>query len=139
MARNMTSWEKQIKKALMDRDMNMSDLAKELNVSHGYIYNIVSGNRKGVEVKEKINEYLGLGTEQVETKPPVKEEQAAEEPPKEEMTHEVIIGYMILTMKNLRYSEEQIERAVHEMRYSLQHYTKREAKNVENERTKDHE
>ena len=56
----MSAWEKEIRKALIDRDMTISDLADELNVSAAYIYDIISGNRKATELRQKINEYLNI-------------------------------------------------------------------------------
>lgn len=60
MAGEMSAWEKQIRKALIDRDMKVSDLATELGVSAAYIYDIINGSRKATEVRQKINDYLNI-------------------------------------------------------------------------------
>lgn len=63
MAREMSTWEKQIRKALIDKDMSMSDLARELNISVAYIYDIISGARKATDIRQRINKYLGIEDE----------------------------------------------------------------------------
>ena len=56
----MSDWEKEVKKALIDRNMTVDDLARELNVSRAYIYEIFKGGRKATEMRQKINDYLGI-------------------------------------------------------------------------------
>lgn len=60
MPKEMNDWEKAIRHALLDKGMSLSDLAKELGISVSYLYDIVSGARKATELRQKINEYLGL-------------------------------------------------------------------------------
>lgn len=60
MPREMSAWEKAIRHALLDKGMSVSDLARELEVSNAYLYDIMSGTRKATELRQKINDYLGL-------------------------------------------------------------------------------
>ena len=60
MAGEMSAWEKEVRKGLIDRDMTVSDLATELGVSAAYIYDIINGNRKATELRQKINDFLGI-------------------------------------------------------------------------------
>ena len=63
MAREMTDYEKKVRKALIDRDMNLSDLAAETGVSVTYLYDILSGARKATKLRQEINDFLGLDGE----------------------------------------------------------------------------
>lgn len=53
-------FEKEVRKALIDRDMNLKDLAKQLQISLPYLYDILNGNRPGKEQKKKMVEILEL-------------------------------------------------------------------------------
>lgn len=56
----MNGFEKQVRKALIDKDMTIRDLATSLEVSQAYVYDILKGNRQGGKKKQKIAELLGL-------------------------------------------------------------------------------
>ena len=56
----MSAWEKEIRHKLLDRNMNMSDLAAELGVGTTYLYDTVNGNRKATDLRQKINDFLGI-------------------------------------------------------------------------------
>lgn len=56
----MNRFEKEVRKALIDRDMNLKDLAKQLQISLPYLYDILNSNRPGKEQKKKIVEILEL-------------------------------------------------------------------------------
>ena len=60
MPKEMSAWEKAIRHALLDKGMSLSDMAKELEISVSYLYDIISGARKATELRQKINDYLGL-------------------------------------------------------------------------------
>lgn len=60
MAKEMSDWEKEVRKALIDFGMTVDELAKELNVTRAYIYDIFKGGRKATEMRQKINDYLGI-------------------------------------------------------------------------------
>jgi predicted transcriptional regulator len=53
-------FEKEVRKALIDRDMNLKDLAKQLQISLPYLYDILNSNRPGKEQKKKMVEILEL-------------------------------------------------------------------------------
>ena len=59
--RNMSDFEKEVRKTLIDRGMSMSDLASELGVSASYVYDILSGRRDATDTRQKIVDFLGLG------------------------------------------------------------------------------
>lgn len=43
MKRKLSPWCKEVKKAMIDRDMSIADLAAELNLSSAYITRIING------------------------------------------------------------------------------------------------
>lgn len=61
--KKMSAWEKEVRKALIDRNMSMPDLASEVGVATAYVYDIIAGNRKATEMRQKINDFLGLDGE----------------------------------------------------------------------------
>lgn len=62
----MSEWEKQVRKALIDKDMTISDLASELQISVSYLYEILKGTRKSDEQKQRIKNLLGLDINNVD-------------------------------------------------------------------------
>lgn len=56
----MNEFEKAVRKALIDHDMKLSDLAEQLGISLTYLYDILNGNRKAEHQKKKIIEILEL-------------------------------------------------------------------------------
>ena len=58
--RKMSAYEKAVRKALIDKDMSMAELAKMFNISKTYLYDIVTGSRVAVSYKERINTFLGV-------------------------------------------------------------------------------
>ena len=58
--KEMSTWEKEVRKALIDKDMNIPDLAAVVGFNVTYLYDVFSGARKGKKVKAAINKYLGI-------------------------------------------------------------------------------
>jgi predicted transcriptional regulator len=56
----MSEFEKQVRHALLDREMSLSDLAELLGISVSYIYEIIKGTRKAENQKQQIITLLGL-------------------------------------------------------------------------------
>lgn len=56
----MNDFEKLIRKALIDRNMSIRDLAIALDISQAYIYDIFKGNRPGTKQKQRMIKFLGL-------------------------------------------------------------------------------
>ena len=56
----MNEFEKAVRKALIDKDMKLTDLANHLGISLTYLYDILAGNRKAEHQKKKIIEILEL-------------------------------------------------------------------------------
>lgn len=56
----MDSFEKQVRKALIDLDMSISDLANQLEISNAYLYDILKSARKAENQKQRIREFLKL-------------------------------------------------------------------------------
>lgn len=56
----MSTFEKQVRKALIDRDMTAADLAQALGVTPSYISDILKGSRKADAQRARIMDYLEL-------------------------------------------------------------------------------
>ena len=56
----MNEFEKAVRKALIDKDMRLTDLADAIGISLTYLYDILAGNRKAEHQKKKIIEILNL-------------------------------------------------------------------------------
>ena len=56
----MNEFEKAVRKALIDKDMKLTDLADVIGISLTYLYDILNGNRKAEHQKKKIIEILEL-------------------------------------------------------------------------------
>lgn len=61
--KEMSAWEKEVRKALIDRNMSVPDLADVIGCNVTYVYDIFSGARPGVKYVDKINDFLGLDGE----------------------------------------------------------------------------
>ncbi len=60
---NTSTWEKDVKKALIERDMTVSQLAAEIGFSRTYVSCVINGiynSNSSHSVKQKICEYLGI-------------------------------------------------------------------------------
>ncbi len=58
--REMSNYEKAVRIALIEANMTMAQLAKQLGISKTYLYDIVTGSRLAVVYKERINTFLGI-------------------------------------------------------------------------------
>lgn len=56
----MSEFEKQVKKALIDRNMTMGDLAEALGISLGYVSDLIKGKRTNAEQIRRIQDFLEL-------------------------------------------------------------------------------
>ena len=56
----MNEFEKAVRKALIDKEMKLTDLANAIGISLTYLYDILAGNRKAEHQKKKIIEILNL-------------------------------------------------------------------------------
>ena len=56
----MNEFEKAVRKALIDRDMKLTDLADAIGISLTYLYDILNENRKAEHQKKRIIEILEL-------------------------------------------------------------------------------
>ena len=59
----MNEFEKAVRHALIDRGMTLTDLANSLDLSIGYVSDILNGNRKAEMQKVRIKEFLQIGDE----------------------------------------------------------------------------
>ena len=57
------AWGKEAKKALIDRDMSVAELAEKLDLSRSYVSNVINGSFNYPEVRERICNYLGITPE----------------------------------------------------------------------------
>ena len=56
----MSEFEKQVRHALIDRDMTMTDLANELGISVSYVSDLVKKKRENQEQLQRIKDFLGI-------------------------------------------------------------------------------
>ena len=63
MKRKLSPWCKEVKKAMIDRDMSIADLVAELNLSSAYVTRIINGTFIIPETKKRISKYLDISSE----------------------------------------------------------------------------
>ena len=63
MKRKLSPWCKEVKKAMIDRDMSIADLAAELNLSSAYVTRSINGTFIIPETKKRISKYLDISSE----------------------------------------------------------------------------
>lgn len=56
----MSEFEKQVKKALIDRDLTMGDLAEALGISLSYVSDLIKEKRNNEEQIARIKDFLNL-------------------------------------------------------------------------------
>ena len=56
----MSEFEKQVRHALIDRDMTMTDLANELGISVSYVSDLLKKKRENQEQLQRIKDFLGI-------------------------------------------------------------------------------
>lgn len=56
----MSEFEKQVKKALIDRNMTMGDLGEALGISLSYVSDLIKGKRNNEVQIERIKNFLNL-------------------------------------------------------------------------------
>ena len=56
----MNEFEKAVRHALIDKNMQMNELAAQLGISNSYLYDILADNRKAEEMKKKIAAFLEI-------------------------------------------------------------------------------
>ena len=56
----MSEFEKQLKKALIDRNMTMGDLAEALGISLSYVSDLIKEKRNNEEQIARIKDFLNL-------------------------------------------------------------------------------
>ena len=57
----MSDFKKQVRIKLIERDMNMGELAKELGITHSYLSELLNGTRTNQDQINRIKEYLEIG------------------------------------------------------------------------------
>ena len=60
MVATMPLWAKEAKKALIDKDMSITDLADALGMNRVYLSSVINGRVLSSQAKEKILSYLDL-------------------------------------------------------------------------------
>ncbi|MCT4583691.1 MAG: XRE family transcriptional regulator [Peptostreptococcaceae bacterium] len=58
----MNQFEKDVRKALIDKEMNLSELANQLDISLSYLYDILKSSRKAKNQRIKIIQILNLNS-----------------------------------------------------------------------------
>lgn len=59
----MSDFEKLVRKALIDKEMSMKELAEAMNVSVSYVHDILKGKRNAETVRTKIIQFLDIAYE----------------------------------------------------------------------------
>ena len=59
---NVDGWSKAVKKKLVDKEMTVTKLAKDIGRSRNMVSLVANGTRVSPEIREKINKRLGLNT-----------------------------------------------------------------------------
>jgi len=60
-----TPYEKEVKKALIDKDLRVKDLQQQLNISTSYMCEIFKGTRKAIDKRETIDIFLEIDTKKL--------------------------------------------------------------------------
>lgn len=60
MSRSLSPWSKEVKKAMIDRDMSVSDLAEALNISREYVSAVVNGRVISDAAIKAISDYFNI-------------------------------------------------------------------------------
>lgn len=60
MKSDIPEWGKEVKKALIDKNMSTAELAEAINLSRSYVSNVINGNFNFPDVKQRISDYLGV-------------------------------------------------------------------------------
>ena len=61
MANAMTEYEKKVRIAMTEKGIRTySELAETLGISVAYVSDIINGNRKATDIRQKINDFLGI-------------------------------------------------------------------------------
>lgn len=55
---SLSEFEKQVRHALLDRDMTFKELAEYLEITVSYLHDIVTGKRLATNQKRRIKEFL---------------------------------------------------------------------------------
>jgi len=61
--RPIPDWGKEVKKALIDRDMDIKALANEIGFCREYVSLCINGQKKSDDLKKKICDYLNVACE----------------------------------------------------------------------------
>lgn len=56
----LTNFGVEARKIMLEKDMTMTELAKQLGISNSYLTDIFRGGRKGTKQKQRIAEILGM-------------------------------------------------------------------------------
>lgn len=59
----MLDFEKQVRHALIDHEMTMTELAEQLGITVSYLYDIMTGARKAEHQKQRIRQILSIEDE----------------------------------------------------------------------------
>lgn len=60
MKKIIPAWGKEVKKALIDKDMSVADLATQLDLSKSHVNNVINGTFNYPDIQQRICDYLGV-------------------------------------------------------------------------------
>lgn len=64
MVKPLSPWCKSAKKAMIDKDLSIQDLAKSIGFTREYVSAIVNGRQYSTEAVNKISQYLEIDTDE---------------------------------------------------------------------------
>lgn len=56
----MSEFEKQVRHALIEKEMSLSDLARELEISVSYLHDIMTDKREAEHQRKRIKQFLTI-------------------------------------------------------------------------------
>ncbi len=60
MGKELSSWSKEVRKKLIDKDMTITDLAKQIGMSRSYVTDIIGDRVKSQNAQKVISEFLEI-------------------------------------------------------------------------------
>lgn len=60
MKKKSSKWEKEVRKAMIDKDLSMRDLANALNLTPQYLSSVINGRVVSEPAIKTVSDYLGI-------------------------------------------------------------------------------
>lgn len=63
MAKKLSAWSKEIKKAMIDKDLDVKDIAEKVGCSRQFVSAVINGREKSAHIEIKISKLLEVQLE----------------------------------------------------------------------------